>query len=498
MGAGGRDAGASAARGQRVYSRAEVAKHCTEGDCFLVIKGKVYDVSNWSSHPGGRVIYTHAGQDATGAFVGFHSGAAHAELERFCVGACPEMAGAAEGEKAAFEAEVRALMPEIHRRGLFAASLPYYAFKFASTTAIGVAGVAVATAWPTVLGALAGGALLALFWQQCGWLAHDFAHHQVFKDRALNDRVVLVLEAYLGFSLDWWKNKHNTHHAIPNVLESANEAHDGDPDIDTLPFLAWSKGIAAKLLPAPAAAKKQGGGGGAAAPEVDSALARLCVSYQEWLYFPLLLFARSIWCLQSAAFVFRLGGAYWGARSTEEVVAKKAGADAKAGNHVDISRVALRYELLERLALVAHYAWLGATLTYVAVVGSPAAAAVLLATAQMLGGLLLALAFGVGHNGMPVYEPGRKPGFAELAVTTTRNVDDGLLVGWFMGGLHFQIEHHIFPTVPRHNLAAVRGLVEPLCRKHGVPYRSTSLWEGTLEILRHLREVSTELANGPM
>ena len=106
----------------------------------------------------------------------------------------------------------------------------------------------------------------------------------------------------------------------------------------------------------------------------------------------------------------------------------------------------LRYEVGERIALLTHYAWVGALLTYVCVTVSPAAAVALFATAQMLGGLLLAIAFGVGHNGMPTYDAAAKPGFAELAITTTRNVDDSPFVGWFMGGLHYQIEHHIFPT----------------------------------------------------
>jgi fatty acid desaturase len=50
--------------------------------------------------------------------------------------------------------------------------------------------------------------VVALFWQQCGWLAHDFAHHGVFANRRLNDLMVLLVGGfYLGFSLDWWKNK---------------------------------------------------------------------------------------------------------------------------------------------------------------------------------------------------------------------------------------------------------------------------------------------------
>lgn len=39
---------------------------------------------------------------------------------------------------------------------------------------------------------------------------------------------------FQGFSVAWWKNKHNTHHAVPNV-------HGADPDIDTMPLLAWSE-----------------------------------------------------------------------------------------------------------------------------------------------------------------------------------------------------------------------------------------------------------------
>jgi hypothetical protein len=124
----------------------------------------------------------------------------------------------------------------------------YYAAKFLSTTAIGVAGVYVALSFTSFASKMAAACLLALFWQQCGWMAHDFAHHAVFANRTLNDLVgMLVGGFYLGFSLDWWKNKHNTHHAIPNVHESLPDTHDGDPDIDTLPFLAWSRRLARKV-----------------------------------------------------------------------------------------------------------------------------------------------------------------------------------------------------------------------------------------------------------
>merc|ERR1719324_1909517 len=79
--------------------------------------------------------------------------------------------------------------------------------------------------------------IMGLFWQQCGWLSHDFLHHQVFDKRGWGNAFGYFLgNFYQGFSTAWWKNKHNTHHAVPNVLH-------GDPDIDTLPFLAWGEAM---------------------------------------------------------------------------------------------------------------------------------------------------------------------------------------------------------------------------------------------------------------
>jgi hypothetical protein len=59
--------------------------------------------------------------------------------------------------------------------------------------------------------------------------------------------------------------------------------------------------------------------------------------------------------------------------------------------------------------------------------------------------------------GMAVFDYDARPEFLPLQVLTTRNVNDWGLVGWFMGGLHHQVEHHIFPYVPRHKLGEVRG-----------------------------------------
>ncbi len=335
-----------------------------------------------------------------------------------------------------------------------------------------------------------GGALLvALFWQQCGWLAHDFAHHQVFADRRLNDAGVLVVgNLFQAFSLEWWKNKHNTHHAIPNLHESASEKHDGDPDIDTLPFLAWSQRFVEKTL-----------AGGPAA----SASARFFVRNQALLYFPVLFFARITWALSSIAYAFSLDVSLFGsteAAVVKGVAAKVSAAAAPAGNGAGGAAIAvgsagaLRYPFWERALLVAHYSWYLA-LTFGC---NPLPTALcFFFVSQTFAGLLLAVAFGVGHNGMTVYDADRKPGFAELQITTTRNVHDRFGVGWFMGGLHLQVEHHLFPFVPRHSLHKLVPIVKSMCEKHGVRYHATGLIEGSVEVLSYLDKVAEGLREFP-
>ncbi|XP_066486135.1 acyl-CoA (8-3)-desaturase-like [Tiliqua scincoides] len=73
-------------------------------------------------------------------------------------------------------------------------------------------------------------------------------------------------------------------------------------------------------------------------------------------------------------------------------------------------------------------------------------------------------------------------------LAATCNVDQSLFNDWYTGHLNFQIEHHLFPTMPRHNYWKVAPLVKSLCAKHGVQYQCKPLLTALVDILRSLKE----------
>ena len=125
--------------------------------------------------------------------------------------------------------DFRSLRARMRREGLFSSSTSFYIYKAVSLLAMYcTVAMMLASAQDTWLGCAAAAFMLGLCWQQTGWLSHDFLHHQVFKNRVLNTAVGYIQGNLLqGFSVDWWKNKHNKHHAVPNECDA--HAHAVDP-----------------------------------------------------------------------------------------------------------------------------------------------------------------------------------------------------------------------------------------------------------------------------
>ncbi|WP_308291646.1 acyl-CoA desaturase [Microbacterium sp. G2-8] len=104
-------------------------------------------------------------------------------------------------------------------------------------------------------------------------------------------------------------------------------------------------------------------------------------------------------------------------------------------------------------------------------------------------GFLLGGAFSPNHIGMPTVPRDADIDFLRRQVHMSRNVRGGPVVHFFMGGLEYQIEHHLFPMAPRPNLPALQKLVRRHCAENGIPYTETTLGEASRTIIAYLNQV---------
>ncbi len=140
----------------------------------------------------------------------------------------------------------------------------------------------------------------------------------------------------------------------------------------------------------------------------------------------------------------------------------------------------------EAALLAAHAAcYLGVIL----LVLSPVKAVVFILVQQGLFGLYLGSSFAPNHKGMPVLDAADRSDFLHRQVLTSRNVRGGVLTDFALGGLNYQIEHHLFPSMPRPNLRHSQALIRGFCQQRQLPYCQTSLVGSYAQALRHLKAV---------
>jgi fatty acid desaturase len=272
-------------------------------------------------------------------------------------------------------------------------------------------------------------AFLAVVFTQIAFVGHDAGHRQLFRSRRANDLVGLVHANLLVGVSFEWWVAKHNRH-------HSNPNHeDLDPDIS----------ITALAFTPDQANSKHG-------------LVRLVARYQGWLFFPLLLLEAAHLHTASVKAVLR------GGRGRANVV--------------------------EGLLLLAH---LVAYVTALWLVLSPAQALVFLAVQQGLFGLYLGCSFAPNHKGMPTLTEADELDFVRRQVLTSRNVCGSRLVDWLLGGLNYQIEHHLFPNMPRPNLRRAQPLIRAFCAQHDLAYVEASLFGSYAQAVRHLHAVGAPL-----
>lgn len=261
---------------------------------------------------------------------------------------------------------------------------------------------------------------------QIAFLGHDAAHRQIWNSGKANTWTSLVLaDLFVGLSYGWWQHKHTRHHAKPNQIGA-------DPDIEL---------EALSLTPEKAAAR-------------TSPIGRWYLAHQGWFFFPLLL----------------LEGLDLHVSAIKRLINK----DPLEHRAVEATMISVR--LLGALALVF-------------AVMSPAKGLAFFAIQLGMFGFYMGASFAPNHKGMPLLPKDARVDFLRRQVLTSRNIRGGRWVDVLMGGLNHQVEHHLFPSMPRVTLRRAQPIVKAYCEKHNIPYMAVSLPKSYAIIVRHLNTV---------
>ncbi len=390
-----------------------------------------------------------AGCDATQAFVNAHPELLSSPSLRALQVA---VLSPAEAAPCAADAAYAVLRAELHAEGLFRPAWRFYAL-YAAWLCFLFCAVWHCTTLNNSAARVASALLLALFWQQAAFAGHDAGHGGVTRNTRADHALGLLLgNAASGVGAGWWQSTHNVHHVAPNSI-----AHDAD--IQHLPFLsihaAGLRGIFSEYH------------------HDDMACPRWALrvlSAQHVLMFPLLCVARFGLLFQGVKVVL------WEWRKRHTGLFCAPGSQA--------------VRLAEALSLAVYYTYFATLLCRL-----PCAAERLAYTALSHAAFgVLHLQINLSHWSREVV-PGRRHGEAGFVATqlgSTLNWTCHPLLDWFHGGLQFQIEHHLFPKLPRPHLRRVSPRVKALCAAHGICYHETGFLDATREVVATLRGVALQ------
>lgn len=274
-------------------------------------------------------------------------------------------------------------------------------------------------------------AALGIVFTQFAFLAHEASHRQVFTSGRTNDRLGKIVATLVVGMSYSWWMTKHTRHH-----KNPNQIGQ-DPDIayDTIAFTVES------------AAEQRG-------------FKAWIVQRQGWLFFPLLL----------------LEGINLHYISIRTLITDKS----IKGRWIELAMIVARvsavvFILFWFLPVGMAFAFLGVQLA--------------------VFGLYMGASFAPNHKGMALIPAGTQMDFLRKQVLTSRNIRGGWWATWLFGGLNYQIEHHLFPSMPRPHLAETRRIVREYCATIGVPYTEASLMRSYGIVIEYLNRVGLAARN---
>jgi len=295
-----------------------------------------------------------------------------------------------------------------------------------------------------------GSFIVGMFWQQIAFIGHDVGHNAITHSLYLDSIIGFIIgNLGQGISMGWWKYTHNIHHVRTNDVA-------WDPDIQHMPVIAiskeyldgiWSYFHRHKLPPT---------------SYITLMISKICIKFQHFHWFFSIMLSRIFIYMSSAIFVFYQQPKQQNGRN----------------------ELYPFYNRIEQITLVLYHVWT-ISLFYFCT-DSPAFYYFI---AYAVSGILH-IQIVMNHFPCPIFEDLEEDNFVVHQLRSSMAVQSNTYSHWFYGGLQFQVEHHLFPMMPRHNLRKVKPYILELCRKYDIEYLENSFWGAVKDIFYILRDVA--------
>lgn len=329
--------------------------------------------------------------------------------------------------------EFAALMHTVRDAGLLRRRRRFYLITFAAIT------LAMVGAWfgfallQDTWYLLLIAAALGVIFTQYAFITHELSHRQVFASSRLNDLSGRIM-ADLVVGISYsWWMSKHSRH------HANPNVVDKDPDVET-DFIIFQKEKATGL----------------------SGITGFMAKRQGYLFFPALLLEGLNLHIHAFRTVFSQGK-----------VDKRA-----------LEIVLLTVRNVSYVAVIFSFLPLGMAFAFIGV-------------QLAIFGLYMGASFAPNHKGMPILPRDSKVDFLRRQVLTSRNIRSGHFMNHFMGGLNYQIEHHLFPNMPRPYLRRAGEIVKEYCASKGITYTEVGLFTSYGIVIRHLNEVGLGVGGDP-
>ncbi|KAI2779324.1 fatty acid/sphingolipid desaturase [Daldinia loculata] len=290
---------------------------------------------------------------------------------------------------------------------------------------------------------------LGAFWHQLVFTAHDAGHmgitHGFHTDTVIG---IIVADFFGGLSIGWWKRNHNVHHIVTNAPEH-------DPDIEHMPFMAVSHRFFTSMRSTFYDRVM----------EYD-AVAKFMLRIQPYTYYILLLFGRLN--------LYRL--------SWDFLLARRGPTKGPAWWHG-------WFEITGQLCFIT---WFFYGVLYKSIPNNSDRLVFFLISHMVPMPVHAQIC--LSHFAMSTSDMGPHESFPQKMLRTTMDIECPQWLDFFHGGLQFQVIHHLFPRIPRHNLRRTQKLVQDFCNDVGIPYALYGFVDGNRQVVGTLAEVSRQAA----